>query len=1248
MLNKYDNMGRMIASGVYTGDGSGDVTSSDDPTSRTTDRLALSQTFYDERGQVWKTQRHKIDDADGSDDDQLLTLNWYDAPGRVIKVDGEQLTKTFYDRVSRVTHRFTLASTDDSAYGDADDLSGDIVLEEHQTTYDPVDGNSIMSAMIARFHDDYGGSETTGAMDTNADGDALMYTAANLEGRIQIVASWHDRFDRVIDTVNYGTNGGSNLDRDGLSTPARSDTALRTTYAYNTDGTLQDVTDPKALVTRHEYDAAGRQTVVISNYLNGTPSGATGADDNFVRYAYTNGLRTKMWVDIDGDGTEDADDQVTTYTYGVTKGASAGDSKISSGGLLYKVVYPDVESGETETDHRVLFAYNAQGQQIWTKDQAGNIIEDVFDTAGRRTDRKLTTVASGFDNAVLRITTAYEALGRVSTVTQYDATSGGNDLDQVKYTYDDWGPILKVEMDRQSLVGESGSVDDYEVSYVYEEAGSGAENGRNTIRRTEATYPDGNVITYTYSSTGSRHDDWASRISQVKDASIILAEYSYNGQSHVVSNALRELSIYSQLHSSTPGSYPDLDRFDRVITSSWYKDLATDRYFFDSDITYDRNGNITLVEDNVHKSGSDNTFDVSYGIDGLNRLTRAEEGNWTGGTINPRSRQEIWTLSQTGNWNVRQLDLNGNNTFTDSGDLNENNPVTGGSSHFSLANEWKARDTNNDGTDNYTLIYDKAGHMTDDGKDYEYEWDPLGRLRKVKTRSDVLVAEFTYYGTGWMKSVHYDVDADGTVENTSHDPWYHYAYDDPGSWRMLAVFRDTDSVPKEAFVPHMAGMNGLGSSSKLDDVICRNKDANTAWATACDGTLEERIYQCQNWRGDVVARIKLNGAATEQSEQARASAYGVPFGEPPADIDADGDVDSADVTQITTWSSSATYEVRGDLNLDNSVNSTDVTLATGHSGTNLGYGKLSRPGVRSRQGYAGYETSFFNDSVLHVRHRVLKADLGRWLSRDPLGYVDGSNVYEYGTSNPVSTIDPTGTVCVGGGCGISQGGQLQNPPSAITVPMQEISTPPPGLIVITDCHNSACIHFEIASFELTPGQERSIGQNLQCSSDDPIEIIPPGIFPGVPHGWSFDPPQFAKELITGSCRRTLEAWLRRTSNVTCHNPEIVQINPPNNPAITPPELYPPPSLFDPSNEHPFNELVPPPCNCNPLTTPMNIATFGPITVYCFPPPGHILGFCEWQGQGIAYDVTIRVSIGVCSTNIPPPAVQYENSIPTDL
>jgi len=56
-------MGRRIATGLFSSVGS-IVVASDDPTTETANRLALSQTFYDEKGQVWKTQRHKIDDAE--------------------------------------------------------------------------------------------------------------------------------------------------------------------------------------------------------------------------------------------------------------------------------------------------------------------------------------------------------------------------------------------------------------------------------------------------------------------------------------------------------------------------------------------------------------------------------------------------------------------------------------------------------------------------------------------------------------------------------------------------------------------------------------------------------------------------------------------------------------------------------------------------------------------------------------------------------------------------------------------------------------------------------------------------------------------------------------------------------------------------------------------------------------------------------------------------------------------------------
>ena len=58
--------------------------------------------------------------------------------------------------------------------------------------------------------------------------------------------------------------------------------------------------------------------------------------------------------------------------------------------------------------------------------------------------------------------------------------------------------------------------------------------------------------------------------------------------------------------------------------------------------------------------------------------------------------------------------------------------------------------------------------------------------------------------------------------------------------------------------------------------------------------------------------------------------------------------------------------------------------------------------------FAGYyrdpETRLY-----HVRHRFYSAELGTWLSCDPLGYVDGMNLYEYVASGPAVRLDPSGT-----------------------------------------------------------------------------------------------------------------------------------------------------------------------------------------------------------------------------------------------
>src|SRR5262249_23996925 len=68
-LTKYDNRGRVLAVGIYSSTSGQTVTT--DPTATATNRLALSETLYDEKGRVYETVRHNIDVSDGSDDDTL-------------------------------------------------------------------------------------------------------------------------------------------------------------------------------------------------------------------------------------------------------------------------------------------------------------------------------------------------------------------------------------------------------------------------------------------------------------------------------------------------------------------------------------------------------------------------------------------------------------------------------------------------------------------------------------------------------------------------------------------------------------------------------------------------------------------------------------------------------------------------------------------------------------------------------------------------------------------------------------------------------------------------------------------------------------------------------------------------------------------------------------------------------------------------------------------------------------------------
>lgn len=101
------------------------------------------------------------------------------------------------------------------------------------------------------------------------------------------------------------------------------------------------------------------------------------------------------------------------------------------------------------------------------------------------------------------------------------------------------------------------------------------------------------------------------------------------------------------------------------------------------------------------------------------------------------------------------------------------------------------------------------------------------------------------------------------------------------------------------------------------------------------------------------------------------------------------------------------YNVDADLNRDGSVNILDSALKGIHTDA-LPAGWISDPGgPGSSVGFDGYLLNPESTQYL-VRYRCYDAMIGRWMQRDPLGYVDGMTLYEFVVGSPAVWLDPLG------------------------------------------------------------------------------------------------------------------------------------------------------------------------------------------------------------------------------------------------
>ena len=99
------------------------------------------------------------------------------------------------DGAGRTTATYLSDGGGDTAYADADDVTGDKVLEERHNTYD-LAGNVLLATSKLRFHD----ATATGAL-----GDA----STNPKARVSFNAFYYDKANRLTASVEVGTDGGS-------------------------------------------------------------------------------------------------------------------------------------------------------------------------------------------------------------------------------------------------------------------------------------------------------------------------------------------------------------------------------------------------------------------------------------------------------------------------------------------------------------------------------------------------------------------------------------------------------------------------------------------------------------------------------------------------------------------------------------------------------------------------------------------------------------------------------------------------------------------------------------------------------------------------------------------------------------------------------------------------------------------------------------------------------------------------------
>jgi RHS repeat-associated protein len=992
---------------------------------------------------------------------------WYDPSGRVVTATspGAPATKRVYDGHGRVVESFTTDRGGPTVSNNAS--TGDQVVEQAHYAYDDRDRVSVVTH-LRRRHDD---TATRGTLDVTGSGAVRTFAGTIYDDADRVIKTVNLGTNIPFNSndplsVVLRTGGSAPATWPPAHIPSE---AIVEQFGYDARGMAALRLDPLGRRTLSKFDDLGRQVATVENAsatfdlaqditwnasagrwaVNPSQLSATAADVNrATSYVYDhsgNVLRLVAHTPAPPGTSGGEQVQVTEYVYGTTAPASPGpmDSLVASNDLLGEVRYPDETTGlpGTTDAFKVRYAYNRLGELRATTDQNGTRHEYARDAAGRVTLDAVTAFGTDIDTTVQAIAVTYDAAGRLKEILSTRDTAATVIDSGVGFTYTPlWQVASVVQHPTAAAFNGSGqpASGSRSVAYAYSTVAFGANPtlGDNYTRLSTLTYPDGKtVVGPTY---GSGIDTRISRVSGLDIVSPSAAKFSLAAYKRVGADVFAVVdypTIDIQLDrtwsagdrkrrtngwtSQNAGVYPGLDRFGRVIRQAWL-DGATGSTqngyrpaIVDQTHAYDAASNrLSRLDGREGASWANRDWEFSY--DGLNRLTEARQGVRAGQTWTPSSGSQQWVLDMLGNWASQRTDLSGNGLFTDALDrLDERS--------LNQANELSTRVLKKgDGsatTATLPLSYDAAGQMRQEQKAANQAWrythDAWGRLVKVETVNTSTqavkpISTHRFNGLHWRiaKAWHAVPDAQDKPDRKTTF-WYDAA------WRVVQETQ-RDQVNEAGTLEETIFLQFWGARY-IDDAVARLRLTGDGSGDPQSGSDEEIVFQLTDAQFSVIA-LATPGKPSVVIDRIAYTPYGEATRTLRSDVNGDGVVNKDDYNTIIqpligTSIGDPAYVVEADLDRDGKITQDDYDVCIADDGQKssggVGEAGLFSAGVRNSVGYCGY--IYNEDTGLYtVRYRTYSAVLGRWLRRDPAGYVDGLNNYAYLNSAPVGAVDPTG------------------------------------------------------------------------------------------------------------------------------------------------------------------------------------------------------------------------------------------------